>query len=114
MDGSGDSGRRPVETDGAPAPIGPYSQAVAAGGGLHCSGQGPLDPPTSEVVEGGGAAQARPRLPNPHAGCRPPPPGASGGGGEYPNGPAGASRASTRSAAPPAPSSPRRLGSGSF
>jgi 2-iminobutanoate/2-iminopropanoate deaminase len=50
--------RRPVETDGAPAPIGPYSQAVVADGVLYCSGQVPLDPATGELVEGGVAEQA--------------------------------------------------------
>jgi 2-iminobutanoate/2-iminopropanoate deaminase len=51
--------RRPVETDGAPAPIGPYSQAVVANGVLYCSGQVPLDPDTGELVDGGIAEQAR-------------------------------------------------------
>jgi 2-iminobutanoate/2-iminopropanoate deaminase len=50
--------RRPVETEGAPAPIGPYSQAVVADGVLYCSGQVPLDPDTGELVEGGVAEQA--------------------------------------------------------
>jgi reactive intermediate/imine deaminase len=50
--------RRAVETDGAPAPIGPYSQAVVADGVLYCSGQVPLDPATGELVEGGIAEQA--------------------------------------------------------
>jgi len=50
--------RRVVETDAAPAPIGPYSQAVIADGVLYCSGQVPLDPATGELVEGGIAEQA--------------------------------------------------------
>jgi reactive intermediate/imine deaminase len=50
--------RRVVETDGAPSPIGPYSQAVVADGVLYCSGQVPLDPATGELVEGGIAEQA--------------------------------------------------------
>lgn len=33
-----------VATDGAPAAIGPYSQAVRAGGWLYCSGQVALAP----------------------------------------------------------------------
>jgi 2-iminobutanoate/2-iminopropanoate deaminase len=49
--------RRAVETDGAPAPIGPYSQAVVADGVLYCSGQVPLDPATGELVDGGIADQ---------------------------------------------------------
>jgi 2-iminobutanoate/2-iminopropanoate deaminase len=70
MDGSRDSGRRPVETDGAPAPIGPYSQAVQAGGVLYCSGQVPLDPGTGELVDGGIAEQARRCLESLDAVCR--------------------------------------------
>ena len=34
----------------APEPIGPYSQAVLAGGMLYCSGQVPIDPTTNEIV----------------------------------------------------------------
>jgi 2-iminobutanoate/2-iminopropanoate deaminase len=40
-------------TPDAPKAIGPYSQAVAAGGFLFVSGQLPLDPGTMTVVEGG-------------------------------------------------------------
>ncbi len=39
-----------IKTDLAPSAIGPYSQAVAAGGLLFCSGQIPLDPGTGTVV----------------------------------------------------------------
>jgi len=49
--------RQAIETDGAPAAIGPYSQAVRAGSLLFVSGQIPLDPATGEVVEGDVAAQ---------------------------------------------------------
>lgn len=38
-----------ISTDKAPKAIGPYSQAVRAGGLLFCSGQIPLDPATGEV-----------------------------------------------------------------
>jgi 2-iminobutanoate/2-iminopropanoate deaminase len=62
--------RRPVETEGAPAPIGPYSQAVVADGVLYCSGQVPLDPDTGELVEGGIAEQARRCLESLDAVCR--------------------------------------------
>lgn len=41
----------------APKPIGPYSQAVAAGGLLFLSGQTPIDPETGEVVQGDIEAQ---------------------------------------------------------
>lgn len=42
-----------VATDKAPKAIGPYSQAVKAGGFLFLSGQIPLDPATGELVQGG-------------------------------------------------------------
>jgi 2-iminobutanoate/2-iminopropanoate deaminase len=38
-----------VATDRAPKAIGPYSQAIRAGGFLFCSGQIPLDPVTGEL-----------------------------------------------------------------
>ncbi len=38
-------------TDKAPAPIGPYSQAVEANGTLYCSGQIPIDPVTGDIPE---------------------------------------------------------------
>jgi len=47
-----------ISTDTAPAAIGPYSQAVQAGGLLFCSGQIPLDPVTGELVQGDVAVQA--------------------------------------------------------
>lgn len=43
----------------APAPIGPYSQAVAAGGMLFLSGQIPLDQSTGNMVSGGVEAETR-------------------------------------------------------
>lgn len=42
-----------VHTEGAPAAIGPYSQAVIANGLVFTSGQIALDPATGSVVEGG-------------------------------------------------------------
>ena len=36
----------------APAPVGPYSQAVVAGGFVFASGQIPLDPRTGKLVSG--------------------------------------------------------------
>ena len=42
-----------VATGQAPRAIGPYSQAVVAGGLVYASGQIPLDPQTGEFVEGG-------------------------------------------------------------
>lgn len=51
--------RTVVSSPGAPKAIGPYSQAVQAGGGrtLWLSGQIPLDPATGELVAGDIAAQ---------------------------------------------------------
>jgi 2-iminobutanoate/2-iminopropanoate deaminase len=56
--------RESVRAAGAPAAIGPYSQAVRAGGFLFCSGQLPLDPSTGKIVEGGVEAQAERVLKN--------------------------------------------------
>jgi len=42
--------KKVVLTQDAPAPIGPYSQAISAGPFLFCSGQIALDPKTSLVV----------------------------------------------------------------
>jgi 2-iminobutanoate/2-iminopropanoate deaminase len=44
--------REAVSTPGAPAPIGPYSQAVKVDGWVFCSGQGGLDPSAGTLVEG--------------------------------------------------------------
>ena len=44
--------KRIINSDQAPAPIGPYSQAVEAGGTLYVSGQIPIDPSTGGLVEG--------------------------------------------------------------
>lgn len=48
---------RTVTTSGAPKPIGPYSQAVLAGGFVFLSGQGALDPATNRLIEGDIAEQ---------------------------------------------------------
>ena len=45
--------RKMVQTEKAPAAIGPYSQAVLTKGFLFCSGQIPIDPATGKMVEGG-------------------------------------------------------------
>ena len=45
--------RRIVKTEGAPQAIGPYSQAVVAGGFVYTSGQVGFDPATGQFVEGG-------------------------------------------------------------
>lgn len=41
-----------VKTNQAPAPIGPYNQAVKANGFLFVSGQIPADPKTGEILKG--------------------------------------------------------------
>ena len=41
-----------VTTLNAPAPIGPYNQAVLAGNTLYISGQIPIDPKTGDLVSG--------------------------------------------------------------
>ena len=58
------SARRIVSTDGAPKVIGPYSQAVVAGGLVHCSGQVALDPATGQLVAGDVAAQTERAMTN--------------------------------------------------
>ncbi len=54
----------PVSTPDAPGAIGPYSQAIIAGGFLFASGQIPLDPTTGLITEGGITAQAHQVLQN--------------------------------------------------
>jgi 2-iminobutanoate/2-iminopropanoate deaminase len=46
-----------VQTDQAPAAIGPYSQAMVAGGLVFTAGQIPLDPQSMQIVEGDVAVQ---------------------------------------------------------
>jgi 2-iminobutanoate/2-iminopropanoate deaminase len=46
-----------IRTDAAPAPVGPYSQAVVHAGLLFASGQIPLDPATGKLVSGEVEAQ---------------------------------------------------------
>lgn len=48
-----------LTTDKAPAPIGPYNQAIKANGLIYTSGQIPLDLKTGHLVEGGVSAQTR-------------------------------------------------------
>ena len=49
--------REIISTENAPRAIGPYSQAVRAGGFVFASGQIPIDPATGEFVAGGVAEQ---------------------------------------------------------
>lgn len=55
---SSTSSLRTVVTAKAPAAIGPYAQAIIAGGLVYTSGQIPLDPTSMEVVSGGISEQA--------------------------------------------------------
>ena len=56
--------KEPIQTANAPDAIGPYSQAIVAGGLLFTAGQGPLDPSTGALVEGDIALQAEQTLKN--------------------------------------------------
>jgi 2-iminobutanoate/2-iminopropanoate deaminase len=56
--------RERIQTDKAPAAIGPYSQAIRAGGLVFASGQIPIDPATGEFVKGGVAEQTEQVLKN--------------------------------------------------
>ncbi len=47
-----------IQTDDAPAAIGPYSQAIKVGNSVYCSGQVGLDPKTMQLVAGGLKAEA--------------------------------------------------------
>lgn len=53
-----------VETDQAPAAIGPYAQAIVSDGWVFCSGQIPIDPATGDLVGGAVAAQTEQVLVN--------------------------------------------------
>ena len=49
--------RSVISTDGAPAAIGPYSQAVRVGNLIFTAGQSPIDPATQHLIPGGIAEQ---------------------------------------------------------
>jgi 2-iminobutanoate/2-iminopropanoate deaminase len=53
-----------ISTEGAPKAIGPYSQAIRAGGFIFTSGQVAIDPATQQVVAGDVAAQTERVLKN--------------------------------------------------
>ena len=53
-----------VLTERAPAPVGPYIQAIRVDGFVFCSGQVGLDPKTGKIVDGGVAEQTRQVLDN--------------------------------------------------
>ena len=56
--------RQAIQTEAAPAAIGPYSQAIQAGNTLYLSGQLGLDPATGKLADGGVGAQSRQALEN--------------------------------------------------
>lgn len=56
--------RRVIQTDAAPAAVGPYSQAILSGDLLFSAGQIPLDPKTMTLVEGDIQVQTRRVLDN--------------------------------------------------
>lgn len=49
--------KRAIATEGAPRAVGPYHQAIVAGGFVFCSGQVPLDPATGRLVESADVAE---------------------------------------------------------
>lgn len=53
-----------IQTQNAPAAIGPYSQAIQAGGTIYVSGQLPINPATGEFAGADIRAQARQSLEN--------------------------------------------------
>jgi 2-iminobutanoate/2-iminopropanoate deaminase len=55
---------RQINTSGAPAAIGPYSQAIEEQGWVFCSGQIGLDPKSGALVGGGIEAETRRALEN--------------------------------------------------
>ena len=59
-----DSSKTAVQADAAPKALGPYSQAIVAGGMVYCAGQIPIDPATGQVVTGGIGDQTRQVLKN--------------------------------------------------
>lgn len=58
------NGKNAVKTDAAPGALGPYSQAIVAGGMVYCAGQIPLDPATGNIVSGGISQQTEQVLKN--------------------------------------------------
>ena len=56
--------KKAVQAASAPKALGPYSQAIVAGGMVYCAGQIPLDPATGNVVPGGVGEQTHQVLKN--------------------------------------------------
>ncbi|UPM42978.1 Rid family detoxifying hydrolase [Halocatena salina] len=55
---------REIQTDDAPASIGPFSQGIVHGDTVYVSGQGPIDPDTGDVVGTSPGEQTRQTLEN--------------------------------------------------
>jgi 2-iminobutanoate/2-iminopropanoate deaminase len=51
--------RKPVHTDKAPKPIGPYSQAIIENGFLFVSGQGAINPSTGQLERGDARSETK-------------------------------------------------------
>jgi len=62
MSATAPSRREAIRTPGAPAAIGPYSQAVLVGDTLYCSGQIALDPTSGALVGGGDVEEEATRV----------------------------------------------------
>jgi len=56
--------RRVIQSPAAPAPVAAYSQAIASGDLLFCSGQIAIDPQTGQMVQGGIEAETERVLEN--------------------------------------------------
>jgi 2-iminobutanoate/2-iminopropanoate deaminase len=56
--------RKPVTTDKAPKPVGPYSQAIIEGDLIFLAGQGPGNPATGQLVRGDVKVETRQTLEN--------------------------------------------------
>lgn len=63
------SNKAVINTEKAPAAIGPYSQAIKAGNTVYMSGQIPLNPETMEIISEDFEAQARQVFTNLQAVC---------------------------------------------
>jgi 2-iminobutanoate/2-iminopropanoate deaminase len=49
--GKAKTSKRKISTDGAPKPVGPFSQAIVAGNMIYVAGQGPFNPATGKMPE---------------------------------------------------------------
>lgn len=59
-----DGNKKTIQSDAAPKALGPYAQAIVAGGMVYCAGQIGLDPASGNVVAGGVAEQTHQVLKN--------------------------------------------------